>query len=592
MASDYEIEMDITEHVEFCGLQADPTDCFGQSFPTSSNQLPNCVGGDVFQNNHRGQLRNFLCTGSSCHNYRARSHALRLEDVPCVLQLIQQGEGKSIIELLIHFSEEHRACKEDPLLFVLAICCRSNDVETKKSGYGALKSICRIPTQLFRFLDFYKKIGFEQSLSTGWGSLHRKAICDWYLSYGTEADKLKLFAHHITKYWKRYGWCHKSVIRLAHLKVKEENPVLKYLVMVAVKGKKYADSSTFMQKQMKQENFRKSLFKEIFDFLSGIEIAKITKDVSQIKTLILKHRLVKEQLPTTSLNDIGIWLALVRHMPLTDLLRNLGKMSKFKLFEKESSSRKNISFEEHLIIEKLKNKELLDQEAVHPFTYMLALTQYKRGENYSRKLQWPVYPQICSALEEGLYLSFNNDKPTKKWFLLALDISKSMEESVNVVGAPTLQALEVAAFMSTFIIKTERNCDAIVFRGENVDVLPVSSSNTIAEVTEKMRTLARPMRDIPEDPYWPFRYAIEKNKVYDVFVIYTDSNFCLGNAHLSQALQLYRQATGNKEVRLVVCNLAGFDVSIGDIEDPLILRVCGFDSYVPQIISNFVNREF
>ncbi|XP_061192271.1 RNA-binding protein RO60-like [Saccostrea echinata] len=592
MASDNVTEMDLTEPVQCFGLQADPDDCYSQNKRISRNQLQNQVGGYVYQNNPEGQLRSFICTGSSSRNYRVRSHEPRLEDVPCVSQLIQQGKGKNIVQLLIHFSEGYRTRKDDPLLFVLAICCRSNDIETKKSGYSALNSICRIPTQLFRFLDFYKKIGIAQLLSKGWGSAHRKAICDWYLSYGTDEGKLKLLALHITKYCKRYGWRHKNVIRLAHLKVKEENPVLKYLVIVAVKGKKYADSTKFLQKQMEQEHFQNSLLKEIVDILSVIEIAKITKDVAQTKRLILKHRLVREQLPTSCLNDIGIWLALARHMPLTALVRNLGKMSKLELFKRRTSAEEEICFEEHLIIDKLKNKELLAKEMVHPFTYMLALSQYKKGENHSGKLKWPVYPQICSALEEGLYLSFINIKPTKKRFLLALDISKAMEESVNVVGAPTLQALEVAAFMSTLAIKTENNCEAIVFKGENVDVLPVSSSNTIEEVTENIRTLAHPMTDIPADPSWPFKYAIEKKKEYDIFVIYTDSNASLGNPHPSQALQFYRQATGNKEVRLVVCNLACSDVSIGDTEDPLTLTVCGFDSYVPQIISDFLNREF
>ncbi|XP_062579109.1 RNA-binding protein RO60-like [Saccostrea cucullata] len=593
MASNTVEDMDITEQEEFLGLQADPQDCESQTVRISTYQLPNQVHGYVFQTNFELQLSSFICTGSSSRNYWVRSREPRVEDLPFVSQLIEEGKGKKIVELLVHFSTKYRTCRQDPLLFVLALCCRSNDMETKMSGYNALKSICRIPTQLFRFLDFCKQISISQlSPSKGWGRAHRKAICDWYLSYGTEERKLKLLALHITKYCRRYGWKHKSVIRLAHLKVSEENPVLKYLVIVAVKGKKYADSTKFMKKIMKQGTYQKSFLKEIVDLLSGIETAKSTKDISQIKKLILKHRLVREQLPTFCLNDIGIWLALARHMPLTAMVRNLGKMSKLELFQVENPTGDNISFEEHLIIAKLKNKELLAKEAVHPFTYMLALNQYKRGENHSGKLQWPVYPQICSALEEGLYLSFNNVKPTEKRFLLALDISKSMEESVNVAGAPTLQALEVAAFMSTLTIKTEKNCDAIVFTNEKVNVLPIGSSDTLNEVTENIRSLARPVRDIPADASWPFKYALENKRRYDVFVIYTDSNVSLSDPHPSQALQLYREATGNKEVRLVVCNLACSDVSIGDIEDPFTLTVCGFDSYVPQTISNFLNGEF
>jgi 60 kDa SS-A/Ro ribonucleoprotein len=85
---------------------------------------------------------------------------------------------------------------------------------------------------------------------------------------------------------------------------------------------------------------------------------------------------------------------------------------------------------------------------------------------------------------------------------------------------------------------------------------------------------------------------MEKKKTYDAIVIYTDSNVSLGYPHPSQALKSYRDAIKKPDVKLVVCHLTCADVSIGDIEDPFTYTVCGFDSHVPQIISNFLNNDY
>jgi 60 kDa SS-A/Ro ribonucleoprotein len=420
---------------------------------------------------------------------------------------------------------------------------------------------------------------------SGWGRAHRKAVCDWYRSYGETEEKLKLLALHITKYSKRHGWKHKNVIRLSHLKVGEENPVLKYLVIVAVKGKKFADSTEFLRNLQQQDAYSSSCLKKIVDHLTAIETAKKTTDDSEIRMLILKHRLVREHVPSRFLNNRNVWLALARHMPMTALIRNLGKMSNLKFFNQEASS-EEMSFEEHLVLEKLKDRELILKEKIHPFTYMMAIQQYKKGKNGSEKLQWPVFQQICSTLEEGLYASISNVKPTGKRFLLAIDIGRSSAE--RVTGARSLRPIDVAAFMLTLTVRTE-NCNAIVFSDKIASELPCLSEDSMETISGKiMGLIADSKPGSTSDCNLPFKYAMEKNQIYDVIVIYTDSNASLGHLHPSQALQCYRDAFKKPDMKLVVCNLTCSDVSIGDKKDYFTMTICGFDSHVPQAITNFV----
>jgi 60 kDa SS-A/Ro ribonucleoprotein len=61
----------------------------------------------------------------------------------------------------------------------------------------------------------------RESAGTGWGRAHRSAINKWYNQFDEEPTRLAYLA---TKYKARHKWNHKDVIRLAHVKPKN-NPI-------------------------------------------------------------------------------------------------------------------------------------------------------------------------------------------------------------------------------------------------------------------------------------------------------------------------------------------------------------------------------
>ena len=69
-------------------------------------------------------------------------------------RLINDGKGKAAVEVLRKVSVERRNVKQNPLVFALALCARSNDLETKKAAYKVINEVCRIPTHLFMFIKF------------------------------------------------------------------------------------------------------------------------------------------------------------------------------------------------------------------------------------------------------------------------------------------------------------------------------------------------------------------------------------------------------------------------------------------------------
>ncbi|CAF4604861.1 unnamed protein product, partial [Rotaria magnacalcarata] len=56
-------------------------------------------------------------------------------------------------------------------------------------------------------------------------------------------------------------------------------------------------------------------------------------DEQELIAAIRQHHLVREHLPTNVLGSQSIWSALLENMPLTAMIRNLGKMSEIDLLK-------------------------------------------------------------------------------------------------------------------------------------------------------------------------------------------------------------------------------------------------------------------
>ena len=74
---------------------------------------------------------------------------------------------------------------------------------------------------------------------------------------------------------------------------------------------------------------------DILSFLKAVEEVKRLgsnpDDVQRVCEAIRRHNLVREHVPTQLLNSIDVWKALLINMPLTAMIRNLGKMTSMNM---------------------------------------------------------------------------------------------------------------------------------------------------------------------------------------------------------------------------------------------------------------------
>lgn len=546
-----------------------------QTQKAAKGQKRNNAGGYSFKADDWTRLNRFLILGSESPTYYQSAQKLTKQNANVVEKLIKKGEGKKVVDTAVEISNQGRAYKNGPALFVLALAASytSKDdsayaTEVRQYAFENLHKVARIGTHLFEF------VAYADSLR-GWGKAFQKAIANWYNN--KPAEKV---AYQVCKYASRrlegdLPWSHRDLLRKTHLKPSSDdhNVIFKYVT----KGR---ESFSDNEWQQVRENDKLA-------YIWAHEEVKNVDKESDVKSLIKEYSLSQESIPTEWKKNTSVGKQLLQNMPITATIRGLGKMTANEVL-------KPLSKETSLVCERITNEDLIQKGRVHPLQFLAALKAYKQNnrhvynpwvENRSgtkSSLQWKPIDAICDALEEGFYKAFKYVEPTGKNYLFGVDVSGSMR--MPCAGVNNLSCAEGAAAMAMTIARTEKNYQIRGFSGNFVD-LGVTAKDSLSSALNKTDKNNFGGTDCS----LPMKYALDKKLDVDVFIVITDSETWAGrNGHAHEVLKQYRSSMNKPDAKLVVMGMAGNNFSIADPNDPGMLDVVGFDANVPSIINEFV----
>lgn len=499
--------------------------------------VKNSAGGYVFPIHNWNMLERFLIIGTEGGTYYTREPQLTKENAQAAFECIQI-DGQRVVKMVVEISQEGRAPKNDPALFVLAMCAGTGDTQTRKAALDALPLVARIGTHLFTFANYVQAF-------RGWGRGLRNAVRNWYQD--KPVDQL---AYQAIKYQQRGGWSHRDLLRLAHPKTEDEtrNAIYKWIVS----GEFDAENG--------------------HGLIGGFIAAHQAEDVKGVVEAIRDYNLPREAVPTDFLNEYAVWEALFEKMPMTAMIRNLGKMTDIGILEDFSFILK--------ACEKLTNEEILKKARVHPLTILAALRVYKEGRGFRGSLTWNPSGDILDALDDAFYLAFKNVEPSGQRIMIGLDVSSSMDWG-NVQGLPFMTARDAACTMAMVTYKAEKKVHTMAFATQ-FQPLDISRKQRLDGVISSCQALNFGGTDCAQ----PMLYALKNKLEVDLFAVYTDNETWAGSIHPAQALQKYREQM-DIPARLVVAGMTSTNFSIADPTDAGMLDVVGFDTNAPQIISEF-----
>ncbi len=522
------------------------------------DQIKNRAGGYGFKLDDWGRLDRFLILGHDGGSYYAAQRELSVESVDCIDRCLAADAARTV-QTIVDISLSGRAPKNDPAIFALAYVASTGTPEARALALGNLKAVRRIGTHLFDFLSHCKTLG------RGWGKGFMRQVGAWY-----DRDPEKL-AMQVTKYAQRNGWSHRDVLRKCHFK--SSNHALDNVLCYVTQKEKWLDRPDIGSADV---------------FLAAVEEAKSEGTTpKRAIELIEDYGLVREHLATQHLNSVDVWEALLQKMPLTAMIRNLGKMTAIGLLTPLSGAATRVRLA-------LSDTESLRGQRVHPISLLMALKTYARGEGIRGSLTWTPNPQIKDGLDDAFYASFDTVEPTNQKYLLGVDVSGSMAQATS--GNGILSCAEGAAAMAMLAARTEPQTWIFGFADRFQD-LGITANDSLQDALRKtdMRNFGG------TDCALPMRYAREHNLEVDMFCVYTDNETWAGggsrrfgsyatrgntSGHVCQELDAYRQKTG-RPAKLAVFGLAQTDFTVADPDDPGQMDFVGFDANAPTLLANF-----
>jgi 60 kDa SS-A/Ro ribonucleoprotein len=512
-----------------------------------STQVANWGGGFAWEVDDFTKLNRFLILGVEGGTFYASEKKLVKYNGDAVMRCVK-SDGLRAVREIVAVSEAGRAPKNDPALFALAIAASHGDEATRKAAFDALPKVARTGTHLLHFVDYAKQFRGE-------GRGYRNGIGNWFNS-----KPVGSLAYQMVKYRQRDGWTQRDVLRVAHPKTDEADRNALYQWVVG---------GTARLAQQEYNLTADGALKLVYAY----EQAQAAKDAKTIVKLIRDYNLPREAIPTQYLNDKGVWEALLVDMPMTALIRNLGKLSNIGLLKAGSTVSKNV-------VAQLGEVERIRKARVHPLAVLVAMKIYQQGHGDKGSLSWDVVRPVVDALDGAFYTSFGNVEKTGKSFLLALDVSGSMSWS-NIAGMPGITPAIGSAAMALITAATEPDTEIVAF-GSTLKSLDISPRQRLDDVIRRMSGMSFGSTDCS----LPMKYATERNMGIDSFVVYTDSETNTGYGHPSQRLVEYRNKTGRK-AKLIVVGMVSNGFSIASPDDPGMLDVVGFDTATPNVISAF-----
>ena len=535
-----------------------------QSQPATPAQVANSAGGYTFATSDRARLERFLILGSDRSSYYASAQELTRQNARGVIACLD-ADGPGTVNVIVEISRSGRAPKPSPAIFALALAAFHSDDATRAAALEALPLVCRTASHLFEFIATVKEL-------RGWGRGLRKAVCRWYVSKSPDA-----LAYQVVKYRQRGGFTHRDVLRLAGGAIRQVGaltPQHEALLRWVAAG-----PSELGERDVKRGDLTTrydAISKgDLPQLVRAFERAQTLKDPRAMAALIREHRLTHEMVPSDYLRFDVVWEALAADMPMTALLRNLGRLTSLGVIGPKSGLTQRLT-------KQLRDAGRLRKARLHPLSILVALNTYTRGRGVRGSLQWKPLGVVKDALEDAYDLSFGTIPATGARTLLALDVSGSMGFS-EIAGMTGITPRVGAAAMVMATMRVERDWLVKGFSTSLVDI-PIHARMSLSKVQTTVGKIPMGGTDCAQPMLWATRQKVP----VDAFVIYTDNETWFGKVHPFQALRAYRQKMGIP-AKLIVVGMVSNGFTIADPTDPGMLDVVGFDTAAPRVMADFIS---
>ena len=546
------------------GLTATPQT---RRIPGRTDQVRNNAGGYVFGKDLFTKVEDFIVRGTAGGTYYISEDRLTTDNTGWLIQAIQ-ADGARVVRLIMEVSTARppRAPKNRAAVFALAMVFACGDPAAVQAAKAAFPRVVRTTDHLSMFFGYAKQLrgkaaGPGTSLVTG--RALRSALASWFLAGDVDAVAWKACKARQRATPAGEVFALRDALRIAHPKAEtaDRRALLGWLAGKVDDGQ------------------ARSLVPAVDAFLSAQAVSTEAAAIA----IVTGRKVPWEFLPSGFLASAAVWEALVPHLGMTALLRNLARLTRLGVLGPFAPANAAVAARLH-------SADALRGARIHPIDVFLALRVYNSGRSQpnprAAEHTWAPVAEISDALEEAYELSFGHVQPSGKRMVVAVDSSGSMSSAwgwnqLTLGGSPLGSPYEIGCAMAAILKRIE---------GGNVHVIDVDTKVHPSRITSRTR-----LREIGSwrpsgggtDLSLPFAHAASHKLEVDGFAVFTDGETWAGRQHPSQALAAYRRRH-NPAARVAVASMTAAGHTIAEPQDGGVLNIAGMDAALPMVVTGFI----
>lgn len=520
------------------------------------------------------RLKRFLHITSETNVYssgcRTFHHYFKEELVPSLAELINDGKEDFILDTIKTINEGKSTCYPEASLYILSKMVKNAKIRQKTLD------VAKILCKKAEYFIIFVKLSIEPTPRVGFGRKFRQFIQEWYLS----KDYLPL-AETIGAMNRYRGWRHSDIIKLAHIKCDDPAKAASF---------KFA---TYGAEEMKKQYGEIEGCEKVVSYLCTVETYRKKKDPAEVAEKIESYMLGKEHISTSLLNDKKVWLALLRQMPVIQVLEHIQYMNKRKLFRGPRTW--DNAFVDTLV--EALTRPGANKTDVTVNKVFKTLINYENAARIKLELaaklkqltkKPPVIcPDVVQALIKLMDLMYEKVKPTGKKYYIAIETSQEMDKRRCQSSRYTM-LVEAAAFIAHYFYRTEENVKIVTFTDSEIKPFPITKEASVKPVIENLKTASgNETKKIDGNIINKIQEEMKKDNGDSEVCIVIKSMLGLNTVSGANFVQ------DNNKTRFVVCNLCGtFPKNSRPPDLPNLLFAYGFDDKICEVISSFALGSF
>ncbi|GLV41109.1 uncharacterized protein CBL_04633 [Carabus blaptoides fortunei] len=571
------------------------------------------------------KLKRFLyhCSESSTYTASKRNNYdfCQLDQVQSIFELVSADKSKLIIELIQSVNKDPLCARRETLLFVLAVCARNcENVELKNKAYNTVLNVCNSTQELFLFIKFV------HSLNKNFSHGIRRIVHDYYLK--REPAEL---AHIITNCNSYYGWSHKDIINMVHLK--PDNLAQDILLTYAIKNVEEA------KKKINENNKSTTEEDEIIKKLDKLHALKHCQNEQDAVTLMRENQFCLQHVPAPLLKSQILWEYLIPTLELPALLTEIGRLNRLgflkntvpicnKVIEALSDAKKcqtskllpaqvliylktyergkaldpqkkafiaGLNKSENVLNDPEKSSEVKKEKAadakklkVKSEKSDVKVSEMKRSSTKDQLVHTHAVKNnaVISAFYKLLQHSYSNVRNTGRRVLITLDARECYMNRLCFENKSVL-CMEAALIIALSFLKAEKDVTIAVFNESSLTLVPTDKGMTYGQAQQALKEIVGGLVLLTT----PITWASENKKHIDVFINLIGSSDALHRIpkeKRSQELPIeslikYRKQMRLPNTKMITVSLGSRKLTVAD-GSPHVLDICGFDHNVPRVI--------